>query len=199
MTHSPGTTQNPVTTQTPEKPHAIELAPEYASRLSFESYPAAPHIEGVWVQNLRKNRGENGAFMELLRLGTEGVQGLPGPLLPQQISVSWAAPGRINAFHIHVREEQNELWCVLQGQLLVWLLDCRAASPTLGARRRLILSGEQPALLHIPSGVAHGYRAAAEGATLLYAMDAQFDLARPNEGRLPWDHLGAELWEGDRG
>lgn len=193
MTHSPEMIHRG------EKPHAIELAPEYASRLSFENYPPAPQVEGVWVQTLRKNRGENGAFMEVLRLGTQGVQGLPGPLVPQQLSVSWASPGRINAFHIHVREEQNELWCVLQGQLLVWLLDCRAASPTLGARRRLILSGEQPALLHIPSGVAHGYRAAEEGATLLYAMDAQFDLAHPNEGRLPWDHLGAGLWEGDRG
>src|SRR6476659_7464700 len=105
--------------------HATTLAPEYAQALTFESYPAAPQIDGVWVHALRKNRSENGAFMEYLRLDAQGVQGLPGTLLPRQISVSWAAPGRVNAFHIHVKQEQNEVWCVLQGQLTIWLVDCR--------------------------------------------------------------------------
>lgn len=177
----------------------VELAPEYAGALTFETYPPAPTIEGVWTHSLRKNRSENGAFMEYLRLDDSGVQHLPGRLTPRQISVSWAAPGRINAFHIHVREEQNEIWCVLSGQLLVWLVDCRAGSPTLNVRRKLVLSGEQPTLLYIPSGVAHGYQAGVEGATLLYTMDAQFNLENPNEGRLGWDTFGMELWEEDRG
>lgn len=179
--------------------HRIKLDAPYAGALTFETYPAAPQIAGVWVHALNKNRSENGAFMEYLRLDSSGVQGLPGPLRPRQLSVSWAAPGRINAFHIHVKEEQNELWCVLSGQLTVWLVDCRAGSPTLNARRKLVLSGEQPALLHIPSGVAHGYGAGPDGATLLYAMDAQFNSADPNEGRLPWDFFGAALWAEDRG
>ncbi|WP_424951104.1 dTDP-4-dehydrorhamnose 3,5-epimerase family protein [Deinococcus sp.] len=180
-------------------PLEIELAPEYSSILKFEAYPAAPQIEGVWFHALKKNRSENGAFMEYLRLGGEGVQGLPGTLVPRQISVSWAAPGRINAFHIHVKQPQNEIWCVLSGQLLIWLVDCRAGSPTLGVRRKLVFSGEQPTLVHIPSGVAHGYQACEQGATLLYSMDAQFDITDPNEGRLPWNHFGDDLWAEDRG
>ena len=62
-----------------------------------------------------------------------------------------------------------------------------------------MLSGEQPALLHIPAGVAHGYRAGSDGALLAYALNRQFDADDPNEGRLPWDHFGRELWEDDRG
>jgi dTDP-4-dehydrorhamnose 3,5-epimerase len=170
-------------------PHKVELAPEYARVLKFETYPAAAQIEGVWFQALKKNRSENGAFMEYLRLGDEGIQGLPGGLVPRQISVSWAAPKRINAFHIHVKQEQNEIWCVLSGQLMIWL----------GGQRKLVFSGEQPMLVHIPSGVAHGYQAGEQGATLLYTMDAQFDMTDPNEGRLPWDHFGQELWAEDRG
>ncbi|WP_216329452.1 dTDP-4-dehydrorhamnose 3,5-epimerase family protein [Deinococcus aestuarii] len=177
----------------------IELAPEFTDILKFETYPPAPQIGGVWTHALRKNRSENGAFMEYLRLGEEGVQGLPGALVPRQISVSWAAPGRVNAFHIHVKEEQNEVWCVIGGQLTVWLVDCRAGSPTLGVRRKLVLSGEQPTLVHIPSGVAHGYQAGNDGATLLYSMDAQFNIEDPNEGRLPWNHFGEDLWAEDRG
>lgn len=179
--------------------YAVRLEAAAAQALGFESYPAAPQIDGVWVQALKKNRSENGAFMEYLRLDESGVQGLPGQLTPRQISVSWAAAGRVNAFHIHVKGPQNEIWCVLSGQLVVWLVDCRDGGATLGAQRKLVLSGEQPTLVHIPSGVAHGYQAGADGATLLYTMDAQFNLADPNEGRLPWDFFGAGLWAEDRG
>ncbi|MFB9995363.1 dTDP-4-dehydrorhamnose 3,5-epimerase family protein [Deinococcus oregonensis] len=179
--------------------YKIELAPIYSESLTFESYPAAPQIDGVWTHVLKKNRSENGAFMEYARLDNEGFQNLPGHLQPRQISVSWAAPGRINAFHIHVKEEQNEIWCVIQGQLMVWLIDCRQHSPTLGARRKLVLSGEQPTMVYIPSGVAHGYQAAEQGATLLYSMDAQFNIADPNEGRLDWDYFGENVWELDKG
>ncbi|AZI42072.1 dTDP-4-dehydrorhamnose 3,5-epimerase [Deinococcus psychrotolerans] len=179
--------------------HKIKLATQYAEALKFESYPAAPQIEGVWFHALKKNRSENGAFMEYLRLGDEGVQGLPGQLTPRQISMSWAAPGRINAFHIHVKEEQNEIWCVVGGQLMIWLVDCRENSPTAGVKRKLVFSGEQPMMVYIPSGVAHGYQASDQGATLIYAMDAQFNLADPNEGRLPWNFFGDDLWAEDMG
>jgi dTDP-4-dehydrorhamnose 3,5-epimerase len=137
--------------------------------------------------------------MEILRLGPEGTEGLPACLAVRQISVSWAAPGRVNAFHIHAREQQDELWTVVQGSLFVWLVDMREQSPTAGARRSVLLSSEQPSLLHIPSGVAHGYKAGCDGATVVYSMDAQFDPSNPNEGRIPWDLFGAEIWEDDRG
>jgi dTDP-4-dehydrorhamnose 3,5-epimerase len=178
---------------------AIPLAADVVQTLTSEVYPAAAAIEGVWLQALAKHRSDNGAFMEYLRLGDQGTEGLPGRLTPRQISVSWAAPRRVNAFHIHARQIQNELWCVLHGQLTVWLVDCRADSQTAGVQRKVILSGEQPTLLHVPSGVAHGYQAAEQGATLLYSMDAQFDPTDPNEGRLPWDFFGAALWAEDRG
>lgn len=179
--------------------HKIKLDQNYLESLTFETYPAASQIDGVWVHALKKNRSENGAFMEYLRLDTEGTQNLPSQLIPRQISVSWAAPRRVNAFHIHVKEEQNEIWCVLEGQLMIWLVDCRESSPTLAVKRKLVISGEQPTLVHIPSGVAHGYQASDKGATLLYTMDAQFDISNPNEGRLPWDYFGSELWDEDRG
>ncbi|GGK95236.1 dTDP-4-dehydrorhamnose 3,5-epimerase family protein [Deinococcus radiotolerans] len=179
--------------------HAIMLAPQYAQELTFETYPVAPQIHGVWIHALKKNRSENGAFMEYVRMDVEGVQGLPGQLKPRQISVSWAAPKRINAFHIHIKQEQNEIWCVLQGQLVIWLVDCRKHSPTVGVKRKLVFSGEQPMMVHIPSGVAHGYQASEQGATLLYTMDAQFDITDPNEGRLPWNFFGDELWAEDMG
>jgi dTDP-4-dehydrorhamnose 3,5-epimerase len=53
--------------------------------------------------------------------------------------------------------------------------------------------------VYIPAGVAHGYKASGEGATLVYAMDQQFNLENPNEGRLPWNTIGADIWSDDLG
>jgi dTDP-4-dehydrorhamnose 3,5-epimerase len=176
-----------------------ELADNMTNNLTFQSYSPAPEIEGVFLHALKKHRGDNGAFLELLRLTSGEAEDLPQRFALRQLSVSSALPGRLNAFHLHPREPQNELWTVLAGQLKVWLVDCRKDSASEGVKRAYILSGEAPAQLHIPAGVAHGYRAGFEGATLLYAMDQQFNPDEPNEGRLPWDFFGAELWAEDRG
>lgn len=177
----------------------ITLIPEAQAALRFETYPNQPAIDGVWLQALHKHRGENGWFMEYARVTTGSVQNLPVDFDLRQVSISHAAPHRINAFHIHTKLPQNELWTVVHGQLTVWLIDLRATSSSARARRRVTLTGEQPAQLFIPAGVAHGYQAGAGGATLIYAMDQQFDLQDPNEGRLPWDFFGADLWAEDRG
>lgn len=180
-------------------PQQTKLSAHAQAALTFQAYPAPAELGGVWLQPLKKRRSDNGSFMEYLRLSEGVAQDLPTPFAVRQLSVSHAQAGRVNAFHIHPREPQNELWTVLQGQLKVWLVDLRAGSPTEGNRRAFLLSGEEPAQLYIPAGVAHGYQAGPEGALLLYTMDQQFNLETPNEGRLPWDFFGAELWAEDRG
>lgn len=177
----------------------IELLPELAPQLSFEAYPRAPEIERVWLRALHKHRSDNGWFMEYARLSVGQLEQSSIPFETRQVSVSSAEPGRINAFHVHTKLPQNEIWTVIHGQLLVWLVDVRNTSSTAGVKRRVVLSGEQPMQLYIPAGVAHGYKAGSSGATLLYAMDQQFDISDPNEGRLPWDTFGAGLWAEDKG
>jgi dTDP-4-dehydrorhamnose 3,5-epimerase len=176
-----------------------KLSKDVTDAVTLQHYPPVPAIDGVWLHKLRKHRSDNGSFMEYIRLSEGQVEGLPAAFTARQVSVSQAAPGRINAFHLHPNEPQNELWTVIAGQLKVWLVDCRADSSSEGAKRMVILSGEEPAQLHIPAGVAHGYQAGPVGATLLYMMDQQFNLERPNEGRLPWDFFGTELWAEDKG
>jgi dTDP-4-dehydrorhamnose 3,5-epimerase len=177
----------------------MKLDEQAQQALAFQEYASQPSIEGVFHHPLKKHRSLEGAFMEHLRVTGGRAEDLAVPFEPRQISVSWAVPGRVNAFHLHPKRLQDELWCVLEGELLVWLVDVREGSPTQSNRRSFLLSGEAPALLHIPSGVAHGYRAGYRGAVLLYAMNSQFDPADPNEGRLAWDFFGSELWADDKG
>ena len=177
----------------------LDLAREVRRALAFQGYDAQADIDGVFQHRLRKHIAIDGWFMEHVRLDGGKIEGLPTDFAVGQISLSRAVPGRVNAFHLHPKRVQDELWCVLEGTLLVWLIDVRADSPTAGNRRKFVLSGEAPSLLHIPTGVAHGYRAGPAGALLLYAMNSQFDVQDPNEWRLPWDFFGAELWEDARG
>ncbi len=179
------------------------LLPEVARSLVFQDYRTRPGVAGVFQVRLEKHRALEGWFMEFLRV-TGGRLEWPSPrggppFEVRQVSLSLAAPGRINAFHLHPKRVQDEVWCVVRGTLLVWLVDVREGSASAGVKQRFVLSGEEPALLYIPTGVAHGYRAGPDGALLLYAMNSQFDPTDPNEGRLPWDYFGKELWADDRG
>ena len=177
----------------------IAITPETERTLTFQDYSPQPDIRDACYKPLKKFRGLEGAFMECLRLTDGAVESISAKFELRQLSISFAVPGRINAFHIHTKEIQDELWCVTQGTLMVWLVDIRQDSPTKGNKRRYVLGGDEPGLLYIPSGVAHGYKAGAEGATLLYAMNSQFNIKDPNEGRLPHDYFGSKLWEEDRG
>jgi dTDP-4-dehydrorhamnose 3,5-epimerase len=175
------------------------LSASIVAQVTFQEYAPASPIDGVVYTPLKKHRALEGAFMEHLRVTDGKVEGLSIDFEVRQVSVAVAVPHRINAFHLHPKRVQDELWCVIQGRMLVWLVDLRDGSPTQGRERSYVLDGEQPALLYIPSGVAHGYKAGSDGAILLYAMNSQFDLHDPNEGRLPWDFFGTERWEEDRG
>ena len=177
----------------------IPIDPEHEKSMTFQSYQEFAKIQGVYTHRLKKHRSLEGDFMEYMRLTAGSLEGVEEPFEVRQISLSWAIPHRINAFHIHPREVQDELWCALSGSMLVWLVDIRKDSPSSAVKQRFLLSSEEPVLLHIPSGVAHGYKSGPEGALLLYTMNSQFDPADPNEARLPWDHFGGELWEQDRG
>ncbi|KPK85335.1 MAG: dTDP-4-dehydrorhamnose 3,5-epimerase [Phycisphaerae bacterium SM23_33] len=177
----------------------IRLDPEHAKALTFQDYSPPGEIDGVFHVPLTKHRALTGWFMEYLRLTAGKAQALPADFEVRQVSLARAVAGRINAFHLHPKQVQDELWTAADGTMLVWLVDVRAGSPTLGVKRSYVLSAEQPSLLHVPAGVAHGYKAGPEGALLLYTMNSQFNPDDPNEGRLPWDYFGKELWEADRG
>ena len=86
--------------------------------------------------------------------------------------------------------------------MLVLLLDVRKGSRTDGTRQRLMLGNGTSRLLVIPPGVAHGVRNLGESpGRIIYFTDLHFspEPATCDEGRLPWDFAGKDVWEMTRG
>ena len=163
---------------------------------STQSYGGAPAIEGVEFVKLQRFGDDGGAITELGRL-TEGAHDQLDGFQVAQVNYSEVEVGAIKAYHMHRR--QTDVWYVPPcDRLLLVLHDCRTGSPTEGNTVRTVLGDSRSRLVRIPPGVAHGCRniGAATG-RIIYMVDVKFspDENECDEGRLPWDHLGAEIWE----
>ena len=178
----------------------MELNPDAKRAFRIQSYGPAPRIEGVEFVELTRHHDDGGSLTELARL-TAGQPAAFTGFTVRQINYSEVEPGVIKAFHLHGR--QTDVWYVPPSdRMLVVLGDVRKGSPTEGARMRFMLGDGASRLVRIPPGVAHGVRnlGTAPG-RIIYLVDAQFspDPADCDEGRLPWDYLGAEVWDVTRG
>ena len=152
--------------------------------------------EGVEVFDLRRFNDDGGSITELARLSGGAHEWFPG-FEVKQCNYSVVEPLAVKAFHLH--ERQTDVWFVPPGdKLLLVLADVRVGSPTEGEIRRMVLGDGNSRQVRIPPGVAHGcrnLRPATPGA-IIYFVDRQFSAGEDSdEGRLPWDHFGAEVWE----
>lgn len=167
-------------------------------KIYTQDYKSKPTIDGVSVMTLKNMSGEDSDFSELLRLNSTGeVEQFPG-FHVAQINRSTQIPGSIKAWHVHFI--QDELWYVAdESRLLTCLWDIRKDSPTFGSTMRIPMGGSTHRLVYIPRGVAHGAANLSSNiATIMYFMNAQFNINNPDERRIPWDALGKDFWEPQR-
>jgi dTDP-4-dehydrorhamnose 3,5-epimerase len=137
-------------------------------------------IEGVRIKRLVKHADDRGFFMELLRKDDE-IFGAFG-----QASMSKSYPGVIKAFHYH--QKQDDIWYFPFGNAQVVLYDMRSDSTTFQQTEVHYMGEENPYLLFIPRGVAHGYRVLGnEPAYIVYFTNEAYDPKAPDELRLRFD------------
>ena len=173
---------------------------EAGAAYGVQDYSAKPMIAGVELVQLRRFNDDGGSMTELGRL-KDGVHAdLPG-FTARQVNYSVMEPLAIKAFHLHKR--QTDVWFVPPSdKLLLVLGDVRAGSATEGLVKRIVLGDGNSRLVRIPPGVAHGCRnlRPASPSVIIYFVDVQFSTgADCDEGRLPWDHFGAAVWDVERG
>lgn len=167
---------------------------------AIQDYRARKRIEGVEIVELKRFNDDGGSMTEIGRLN-EGVhQQLPG-FVARQLNYSTMEPLAIKAFHLHKR--QTDVWFVPPSdKILLVLADVRAGSASEGQVMRIVLGDGNSRLIRIPPGVAHGCKnlRTAQSSTIIYFVDVQFSTdASCDEGRIPWDHFGAQVWDVERG
>lgn len=179
---------------------AVEINDSAKAAFSYQDYGGNPRIDGVEIVNLNRFHDDGGAITELGRL-TAGMHGQLEGFEAKQINYSEVEAGAIKAYHLHHR--QTDVWYVPpHDRLLLVLHDCRAGSVTEGQTMRFVLGGGNSRLVRIPPGVAHGCsNLNSSVGRIIYFVDVQFSVeaGECDEGRLPWDYLGAEIWEVVRG
>ncbi len=137
-------------------------------------------IKDVTVKNLIKHVDDRGFFMEILRDDDKLLKRFG------QASMSMTYPGVVKAFHYHKR--QDDLWFFPSGNAQVVLHDLREDSPTKGETNVFYMGENNPILLFIPAGVAHGYRVLGNmPATIVYFTTESYDRQKPDEYRIAWD------------
>ncbi|WP_066051397.1 dTDP-4-dehydrorhamnose 3,5-epimerase family protein [Robertmurraya korlensis] len=137
-------------------------------------------IEGVVTKELIKHCDDRGFFAEVLRNDEDLLQKFG------QLSWSMSYPGVIKAFHYH--EIQDDLWFFPSGDAQVVLYDYRQDSPTYKQSNVFYMGENNPILLVIPKGVAHGYRVlGSKPATIIYCTTESYNSSNPDEKRIPWD------------
>jgi dTDP-4-dehydrorhamnose 3,5-epimerase len=174
----------------------VKLMRELAAIFKYQDYGKKPPIDGVAVHALRRFGEDGGSMTELARVA-DGALAFDAGFKLAQINYSVIEPGVLKAFHVHHR--QTDLWFVPpDDRVLLVLVDVREGSPTVKTVTKLVLGDKSSSLVRIPPGVAHGCKNIGEkAARIVYMTDVQFS-AEPketDEGRLPWDFVGAEIWE----
>lgn len=137
-------------------------------------------IDGVKVKKIITHCDDRGYFREVLR-DDDDIAAKFG-----QISTSLAYPGVIKAFHWHYK--QDDQWYFAAGNAQVVLYDRRPDSPTQGQTDTFILGDNNPIMVHIPVGVAHGYRVLGnQPAILVYHTTNSYNPDDPDEERIAHD------------
>jgi dTDP-4-dehydrorhamnose 3,5-epimerase len=151
------------------------------------SVQAPVPVEGTLPHDLRlsplaPHRDDRGTFLELYReewgVGVDPVQ--------------WNAVDTeaevLRGVHVHPRHD--DYLTVVRGRATIGVRDLREGSPTEGVAACVELSGERPAAISIPHGVAHGFFFH-QASTHIYAVSHYWDLA--DELGCRWDDPALEI------
>jgi len=137
-------------------------------------------IDGTKIKRIASYKDGRGYFREILRANNRLLKRFG------QVSVSLTKQGVIKAFHWH--KKQDDLFYVVSGKALVVLYDRRDNSKTFGKIMSLEMNENEPKLLFIPKGVAHGYKVLGKKRLImLYIMDKSYNAEDPDEFRMAYD------------
>lgn len=137
-------------------------------------------IDGVRIVRLKKIVNDRGHLQEVQRDDDEHFTRFG------QAYVTCTLPGVIKAWYRH--HTQIDQIALVHGMATLVLFDDRPRSPSLGRTLECVLTDDAPALVQIPAGVWHGFRAGGGAPVyLLHLNSIAQAVGAPDEDRLPPD------------
>lgn len=130
---------------------------------------------------------ERGRFVKVFHEEIFSSHGLETKFTEEYYSHSKRGVIRGMHFQLPPSDHVKMVYCV-HGEVLDVVLDLRKGSPTYGKYETFRLSADKGNYLYMPRGVAHGFLATTESATLVYKVSTIYDPAR--DSGVAWDSFG---------
>jgi dTDP-4-dehydrorhamnose 3,5-epimerase len=128
-----------------------------------------PDVKIVKLDAYADNRG---VFMERYHREKFKDMGVNDEFLQDNYSISM--PRVIRGMHL--QKGQSKLVSVLSGKIIDVVVDMRVESATFGQHVKYVLSAENPELIYVPDGFAHGFANIGDAsASVSYKVSAIYD------------------------
>jgi len=140
-------------------------------------------LKGVKVIELIDKSDERGSFAELFRQDWGEAE----EDRIKQINRSISYPGKIRAWHRHLRGQVDYIFC-LKGDLKVCIYDDRIDSESKGQLDEIIIRDKIMEIIRIPGFYWHGTKCIGnEPCIVMYFVTKLYDYKNPDEERRPGD------------
>lgn len=142
-------------------------------------------LEGVWLIGIHRVSDERGETIKTFSDREYQDLGLHSGWM-QTLVVRNHRSLTLRGMHWQAEPDpETKLVCCSRGRVFDVLVDLRMGSPTLGNWAAFELSADQPVVLLVPPGVAHGYLTLEDHSDLLYQVAGEY---RPGSQRsLRWN------------
>ncbi|MCX7955853.1 MAG: dTDP-4-dehydrorhamnose 3,5-epimerase family protein [Patescibacteria group bacterium] len=177
----------------------LNIIDKIKNKIFIQDYSKKPIIEGVKIFDIKRFFGEDGIFEEVTRINENGCLEVFPEFKLRQINRSKILAGAVKAWHIHYYQE--DIWYIgPEDHMILGLWDLRENSLTKDLKMRIVMGATYSKLVYIPRGVAHGVvNISNKEGTIIYFVNNQFNFQDPDERRLPWDIIGTDFWQPEKG
>ncbi len=151
-------------------------------------------IAGCYEIQPRVMQDTRGQFVKIFHKPSFAAQGLTTDFTEEYYSHSHKGVIRGMHFQVPPYDHVKIVYCV-HGQVFDVVVDLRIGSPTYGQSASVVLDADKGNYLYIPKGLAHGFCALSEMATLVYKVSTVYEPG--SDSGIAWDSLGIE-WPTDR-
>lgn len=143
-------------------------------------------INGCWEIQPRVLEDSRGSFVKVFNKGAFSDLGLETEFYEEYYSHSHKDVIRGLHFQTPPADHVKIVYC-LQGAVFDVVLDLRNGSPTYGKFETFKLNAESGNFLYIPKGLAHGFCATSDSATLVYKVSSGY--APEHDHGILWSSL----------